>query len=440
MLFRFLFPYLCLLMVASVGASAGAAAPPNVVLVVADDQHWSDYGFMGHEVVKTPHLDKLASQSLVFPRGYVPSSLCCPSLASIISGMYPHQSLITSNDPPVLDGKKRMGLNDPAFVAGREKFNQHMDQLATLPRILRTQGYLSFQTGKWWQGDYTRGGFTHGMTRGSRHGDEGLKIGREGLQPVVDFVDHALAEKKPFLVWYAPFMPHTPHTPPERLLNQYRDKTTSLHVAKYWAMVEWFDETCGELMKLLDERQVAENTLVIYVCDNGWIQDPDSPKYAGRSKQSQYDGGLRTPIMVRWLGRVDPGRSESVVSSIDIAPTVLNALGLPAVDGMQGLNLLDRNAVAGRKAVFGEIFTHDSQDLEKPEASLRWRWVIEGDHKLIVPDARNEAEAEVELYDLSRDQDEQNNLAKQEPERVKQLMAKLDQWWNPAPADHRSDR
>lgn len=411
--------------------SAGAESPPNVVLIVSDDHHWGDYGFMGHEVVKTPHLDRLAAQSVTYPRGYVPSSLCCPSLATIISGLYPHQNFITSNDPPVVGGKKRRDLKDPAFVAGRERFNEHMDKLATLPRLLGAKGYLSFQTGKWWQGDFTRGGFTHGMTKGSRHGDEGLKIGREGMQPVVDFVDHAMAEKKPFLVWYAPLLPHDPHTPPERLLEKYRDKTPSIHVARYWAMVEWFDETCGELMQLLEDRKVAENTLVIYVCDNGWIQSEDKKVFAPRSKQSQYDGGLRTPIMVRWLGKVEPRKSEAVVSSIDIAPTVLKALGIPVVEGMQGVDLLDEAAVASRKTVFGEIFTHDSQDLEVPGASLRWRWVIDGDDKLIVPDARNEPDAVVELYDLVKDVDERNNLEGERPERVKELTAKLDAWWKP---------
>ena len=97
------------------------------------------------------------------------------------------------------------------------------------------------------------GGFTAGMThgdpaKGGRHGDEGLKIGRQGLQPIYDFLE---ANKgKPFFLWYAPMLPHQPHNPPERLLAKYRDKTDSLFVAKYWAMCEWWDETCGELLGL----------------------------------------------------------------------------------------------------------------------------------------------------------------------------------------------
>jgi arylsulfatase A-like enzyme len=427
---------LTLLAVLSIATLQGES-PPNVVMIVSDDHHWSDYGFMGHAHIKTPHLDKLASQSLLFTRGYVPSSLCCPSLATMISGLYPHQNFITSNDPPEQAqkgegrGKARKGRDNAAFQQGREVFNKHMDRLATLPRLLGKQGYVSFQTGKWWQGDFTRGGFTHGMTKGDRHGDDGLKIGRETMQPMYDFVNQAAADQKPFFLWYAPMLPHTPHNPPDRLLAKYRDKTPSEHIAKYWAMVEWFDETCGDLMKFLDDQKLAENTIVVYVTDNGWIQDPDKPRYADRSKQSQYDGGLRTPIMVRWPGKVKPRKSEALAMSIDLAPTLLKAVGADPQNAMQGINLLDEAAVNGRKTIHGEVFTHNSMNLEVPSASLRWRWMIDGDYKLIVPHAANESTAKVELFKITSDVNEERDLATAEPETVKALTAKLDLWWKP---------
>ena len=108
-------------------------------------------------------------------------------------------------------------------------------------------------------------------------------------------------------------MPHTPHNPPERLLDKYKDKTPSPHVAKYWAMVEWFDETCGQLLDHLETEKLAENTIVVYVTDNGWIQDPDGT-LSVRSKRTPYDGGLRTPIMVRWPGKVKPRTSDELAS------------------------------------------------------------------------------------------------------------------------------
>src|SRR5688500_16280570 len=189
---RFLLRFVLALLIFAAGASA--VEPPNIVLIISDDQAWSDFGFMGHPQVRTPHLDRLAAQSLVFPRGYVPSSLCCPSLASIITGRYPHDHRITSNDPALPPGVKgRDRSQHPVFREGRRTMNGFMESAATLPRVLAERGYLSFQTGKWWQGHFKSGGFTHGMSlgdedRGGRHGDEGLKIGREGMQPVFDFI------------------------------------------------------------------------------------------------------------------------------------------------------------------------------------------------------------------------------------------------------------
>lgn len=407
------------------------AAPPNIVMIVSDDHHWADYGFMGSKDVQTPHLDKLASQSLVFGRGYVPSSLCCPSLATIITGLYPHQHKVTSNDPPLpTDGTPKKQFNkSKAFQDGREVMNRHLEAVPTLPRLLASQGYLSLQTGKWWQGHFSRGGFTHGMTKGARHGDDGLEIGRTTMQPIYDFIAQATKEQKPFFVWYAPMLPHTPHNPPERLLAKYRGKTQSESVAKYWAMVEWFDETCGALLQHLDAKGLSENTVVVYVADNGWITDPSESKYAPRSKQSQYDGGVRTPILVRWPGKVQPGKSPHLASSIDLAPTLLAAASLERTADMQGINLADTAALARRAAIFGECFTHNSVDLRRPAASLRWRYVVAGEWKLIVPAPQNEPDAVLELYRITADPHEARNLAATEVTRVAELRAKLDKWW-----------
>jgi uncharacterized sulfatase len=326
-------PFLLLLAIAllMIYPHGQAADQPNVVLIVSDDHAWTDYGFMGHPQIQTPHLDRLAAESLCFRRGYVTSSLCCPSLATILTGQYPHQHRITSNDPPLGKGDQPgvPRLRNPQFAAGREIMNGFMDEAPSLPRILGRQGYLSLQTGKWWQGNFQRGGFTHGMTKGDpqsggRHGDEGLEIGRKSMQPIYDFIRTAREQQKPFFVWYAPLLPHDPHTPPQRLLQKYRGKTPSLHVARYWAMVEWFDETIGQLMDHLKSSGLDENTIVAYVADNGWIQSPGNPRYAPRSKQSQYDGGLRTPIMIRWKGKITPAQPDVPVSSIDLAPTPLH--------------------------------------------------------------------------------------------------------------------
>ena len=414
------------------------AAPPNVVFVVGDDQAWTDYGFMGHEHIKTPHLDKLASESLVFKRGYVPTSLCRASLATMITGLYPHQHKMTSNDPPLPKGLTGAQANkDAGYLKLRQEMVALFEQSPTLPKMLEKDGYVSLQAGKWWEGNACRcGGFTEGMThgdpaKGGRHGDDGLKIGRQGLQPVFDFLDAAKKDKKPFFVWYAPMMPHSPHNPPARLLDKYKDKTKSEFVAKYWAMCEWFDETVGDLLAKLDKNGQAENTIVIYLHDNGWIQDEKSGAYAPKSKRSPYDGGLRTPVLIKWPGHVKPGASDRLASSVDLVPTVLHAVVGKDAKKMDGIDLLDPHWVASRDTVFGAIFEHNAIDINKPGANLQYRWVIDGTWKLIVPHEPNVKDGKPELYDLSKDPTEKDNLAAKQPQKVKDLTKKLDGWWKP---------
>ncbi|MEO2041116.1 MAG: sulfatase-like hydrolase/transferase, partial [Pirellulales bacterium] len=125
------------LFVLSVAFAARAeSAPPNVVLILSDDQHWRDYGFMGHEHLQTPALDRLASESLVFSRGYVPTSLCCPSLASLITGRYPHEHLIVGNDPPTQGIHRRSPEGQKLFEAGREEMTERFSKWPTLPKLL----------------------------------------------------------------------------------------------------------------------------------------------------------------------------------------------------------------------------------------------------------------------------------------------------------------
>jgi arylsulfatase A-like enzyme len=398
-----------------------AASPPNIVLILADDIAWTDYGFAGHEHIKTPHLDALAKESLRFTRGYVPSSLCRPSLMSLITGLYPHEHKVTGNDPR---GDRKTEPREPML--------KHVDRLPTLPKLLSEKGYVSHQSGKWWEGNFARGGFTHGMThgnpaKGGRHGDLGLKIGREGITEIKEFVKNN--ENKPFFLWYAPILPHQPHNPPERLLAKYRDKTPSLHVAKYWAMVEWFDETCGELLKFLDDSKLGDNTLVYYIADNGWIQDPNKPIYDPRSKQSRFDAGLRTQVLLRWRGKIAPRVDDTtLVSSIDFVPTMLAASGLETTAKFSGVNLLPlacENKPLTRDTLYGAIFYHDVPDIDDPTGGLKYRWCLQNEYKLIT----SAEDSSIELYNVLNDVTEEKNIAEEHPDKVAALKTKLNAWW-----------
>lgn len=418
-------------------------------MIISDDQSWTDYSFMGHDTIQTPALDRLAARSATFRRGYVPVALCRPSLATMITGLYPSEHRITGNDPT-----RTPGMSTEDYNRLRESLIANIDKVPTVPKLLAEQGYLSHQSGKWWEGNYSRGGFTEGMTRGfpqagGRHGDDGLKIGREGMQPVLDFVDSAVQKKKPFFLWYAPFLPHTPHNPPERLLKKYSQPGRPVSLAKYYAMCEWFDETCGTLLDHLDTAGVSDNTLIVYVTDNGWIQrTPETdvpekwkPSFAPRSKQSPYEGGTRTPIMVCWPKKIAAKEYPDVVSSIDLVPTMLRAAGATVPENLPGLDLLPlttQNQPLERDAIFGESFAHDVADLDNLEASLLYRWVIAGQWKLLLSyDGKVNRYAPVhdlsksppQLFDLLKDPHETQNLATAHPDVVKKLQQKLDDWY-----------
>ena len=424
--------------------SDAVAQPPNIVFILSDDQAWTDYGFMGHPEIKTPHLDKLADRSVVFSRGYVAAPLCRPSMASMATGIYPFEHGITGND---VDGKnQRAELDMPLRAA----FHKHPSFI----KMLTENGYLTHQSGKWWEGSYQDGGFTHGMThgdpkRGGRHGDVGLKIGRQGLKPVTDFIDMAVAEKKPFLLWYAPFLPHTPHNPPQRLLKKYSKSGRALDVAKYYAMCEWFDETCGELLGAIEQRGLTENTVVLYICDNGWAapsSNADDPNqklwggYAQRSKSSPYENGIRTPIMVSWPSKAKPERSLDFAHAIDLFPTIAAATGIEAPKGLSGVDLLDEKSRKERKAVFGVCNASHNMTPGNPDGTLQYLWCVEGDwklllryrgkdtthyHKLHVWDTKP-----VKLYNLKDDPHEKNELSAEHPQ-VVQRMTKAIQAWHP---------
>jgi arylsulfatase A-like enzyme len=419
------------------------AERPNIIFLLSDDQAWTDYGFMGHPDIKTPNLDKLASEGLLFRRGYLAAPVCRPSLASMVTGLHPFDHGVTGND-----------LSKEA--GGRAKNRQELDQPVQdgfyrypgFIELLTSNGYLAHQSGKWWEGSWKDGGFTHGMKMEGRHGSkESLAIGREGLKPITDFVDMAVEQEKPFFLWYGVFLPHTPHNPPARLLNKYKQEGRALDVAKYYAMCEWMDETCGELLAYLEKNGALENTLIVYCCDNGWAakstraDDPNQKKwnpYALRSKTSPYENGIRTPIMLSWPGKIKPKDDPGFAHSIDLFPTIAAAAGLKAPDGLPGINLLDEKARSERTMVFGSVHASHNISVGNPDDTLQYLWGIEGDWKLLIryhgKDTTNYKNthiwdtAPVRLYNLKDDPHEENELAALYPEVVARLRAKIEAW------------
>lgn len=427
---KFLYPILTLILTCTLGFSEPAADRPNIILIISDDQAFNDYTFMGSKIAKTPHLDRIASEGLVYTRGYV-MPVCSPSLACLLTGKMPRNHGITGND---------LAPDAPQFSGGNQNRKPLMDQLLgnslMLPKALTESGYLTFQTGKLWNTTFRDVGFTHGMTdKQGRHGGDGLTIGRKGMKPIYDFIEKSNKEKKPFFIWHAPFMPHDPHTPPQEILEKYIGKGPTPAAEKYYAMVEWFDKTCGELDDYLTKNDLKKNTVILYLADNGW--NAEKGYNGGRAKMTPYETGIRTPMFIRWPGKVIPLRDDETLAHItDFPATILKIAKVKAPSDIPGLDLLDRDAMTKRKSIFVESYCHDIADLKDPGKSLYARVVIDGFSKLIIPGPAKPTRpfhtipTEIELYDLKADPLEITNLAKERPVEVKRLMAIQDSEWD----------
>lgn len=407
------------------------AAQPNVVFLLSDDQGWADYGFMGHPHLQTPNIDRLAKAGLLYERGYVTAPLCRPSLASLATGLYPHQTGIRGNDPVLPKGLSRLAAkNNPAWVTLRNQMTAPMAGHPSFIKTLKENGYATLQTGKWWEGNPLDHGFTDAMThgdprRGGRHGDAGLKIGRETMKPIHDFVDKASANSQPFFIWYGVFLPHSPHNAPDRLFNKYKDIAPDEPTARYWANIEWLDEGCGQIVDYLKEKKLYENTIFVYTCDNGWVQDPNRKNKFIRSKREPVEAGIRTPIFITQEGSIEPQRdTETLTSNIDIGPTILRACGISPPSNMKGLDLRNTASLKERDRVFVDVYEHDSDldQLADMESCVVARVVIDGWDKLIARPSGNE------LYDLRTDNDDRQDLSGGQPAKVAELSGVIEQW------------
>lgn len=459
---------------------ANAQTRPNIVLILSDDQAWYDYSFMRmasteqdainmnpdiYQVANTPAIDRLATNGLVFTHGYVPISLCRPSLASIITGTYPCQNRVTANDPV------NSNEDDP--------YDDFIYDVPGLPRILGGKmGYSSYQSGKWWQGPYSKGGFSEGETVNAidtntspsqwsgglpsyclaRQGDWGLMAGRvdyvtdveqpdpvnytNTIVPMTDYIDRQVATNEPFFVWYAPYLPHYPYDPPASILSVYdsliaEPEENNDYIAKYYGNVERLDGGIGALMDHLESTGIATNTMVVFVCDNGWISRTNSADHSDDSKRSFYEGGLRTPIIVYWPDRIKPGGAiepqiiETPVSSIDIAPTILAACDLDPSSAMTGLNLMDLDAVTVRTNIFGALYDEPDAVIETVTEGLKGRWCRQNGWKLIMRESGTN-----ELYQLYNssgapvDPHETNDVSAANASRVTQMSQTISNWYD----------
>ena len=440
-----------------------AEAKPNVVVITADDMAWTDSSMAGSKYASTPNLKKLADGGAFFPRGYVPTPWSRASLMTLITGRYAHEHGITV-DERVTWGASYMAKPSAITTVGRHD---------PLPKLLGKAGYLSFQSGRWFEGDAKSAGFTHGTIGRGAHSYDTPGIGEEGIKACTDFIDMATQEEKPFLLWYAPALPSFNYHArafkygldvevPERIRHnqrfilgngmqadylKFQAPRTRNDLIQYYSLVEWFDAHCGQLIEHLEKRGLRENTLIVVQSANGWVSILRRGSYAPRTKGSPYDGGVRSPLIVSWPAKIKPVVSDALVSSVDLVPTILAATGAtPPKKALPGTNLLP--VMAGTadlddRAIFGEIYDRNIESAKNPERTLLARWVIHKQYKQIVPCdgegsyagggsdrlGRDHRLVDAQLFDLVRDPYEQTNVCGELPKVAASLRQKLDGWY-----------
>ena len=319
-----------------------ASERPNIVFIIADDIGWNDIGCYGNPVVKTPNIDRLASEGLQFTNAFLTASSCSPSRCSIISGKYPHSTGAAELHTPL-----------PASEI-------------PFPLLLKESGYYTAQAGKWHFGPEVHRAF-------DLHTDgNDAKNGNSGSELWIPFLKDRPTDK-PFFFWFASHDAHRPwgadkfhitHDPADIQIPPWFADTpeTRQDMVSYYNEIARFDDFVGKVRAELERQGVLDKTIIIVMSDNG------SP--FPRCKTRVYDSGMKTPLVVFWpLGITAKGAvTESLVSAVDIAPTILQLAGVEVPEGYQGKSfvpILNDPSAAIRSIVFAEHNWHDYEAHER---------------------------------------------------------------------------
>lgn len=395
----------------------GPAGPgPNFVLILTDDMGWMDTHVYGSTFYETPNIDRLAAQGMRFTNAYSAANVCSPTRASILTGKHPARLHLTTWIP---------GHNFPWAKLKEPVFSQELPlEEITLAEALKPAGYRSASFGKWHLGSEEyypeKQGFDETFQKTTR--EPHYLTDRRVTGEAVRFLE--ANKHHPFFLYVPYYSVHEPIDGPEEYKAAFEEKLKSDNSqfrADYAAMVASQDDNVGRIMDALDEHGLAENTVLIFVSDNGGLSRATRNAPLRGGKGTMYEGGVRVPFIIRWPGVVRAGSTcDAPVTSTDFYPTILELAGLdpPALDGVSLTPLLRETGPISRDALHWH-FPHYHGLGAVPYSSIR-----KGDWKLIefLEDNR------LEVYNLAEDPGEQNDLAGKMPGQAKELQADLDRW------------
>lgn len=444
---------LCLLCLAwfapgcSTAAADGGLAGqrPNIVLVMTDDQGYGDLACHGHPYLRTPNLDKLYTQSTRLTDFHV-SPTCSPTRAALLSGRAPFKNGITHT---ILE-RERMALSS-----------------YTLAQALGEAGYHTGIFGKWHLGDERayqpdQRGFDEVFIHGAggigqkypgscadvpgngyfdpviRHNDTFVKT--KGFctdvffQQALGWIKEKKDENKPFFAYITTNAPHGPFICPDKYKPYYSQHTDNKNRVGFYGMIENIDENMGLLMAKLDEWELSDNTLLIFMSDNGSAMGDFPAGMKGR-KGSVDEGGARVPVFWRWPGKLDAGRDvDTMLRHVDYFPTLAALAGAKTPKNLDGRSMLP--ALAGSDTIENEryIFFHQGR---WPKEGAPGRWgqgnTDPGAYKYKRFAVRTERWRLVgtdQLYDIQADPGQTTNVIEQHPEVAKKMLTRYEAWWD----------
>lgn len=438
---------LLVLFLSNIVVSKGIERKPNIVFILVDDLGYSDVGYMNQKPeIKTPHIDQLASEGMMFTNAYASCPVCSPTRASILTGKYPAKLKLTCHIPGMGMGKYFQKMNEEKKLKEAYFLDRLPLEEVTIAELLKNDGYKTAFIGKWHLAgegsaktkdgvvdanfhpdnmgfDLNIGGCAYGQPKSyfSPYGNATITDGEEGeyltdrlANESVKFINEN--SDKPFFLMLSTYTVHTPLRAPQQTIDKYGGNT-------YFAMIEELDKNVGKVLDAIKLAHLEDNTLVVFYADNGGLWG--NPPLRG-IKGSLFEGGIKVPMIVRWPGKVTAGSvSNEPVTSVDILPTMADVANVKInkeseIDGLSLVPHLTKNKSLKRDAIYWH-FPHHRNTEGAMGAAIR-----SGDWKLI---QLFEEEKEL-LFNLNEDPTEQLNLADEKPEKLKELTQKLTNWQN----------